>query len=269
MAKIGLKFPVAAVINGYGADGKPTYNQGFIIGKAISAEKSIESNDNQLYGDDAIAESDTSFAGGSVKLGVTDFGDNYNESLQIQGKLLGQAVTTVEGGGYRIRRSALTVAPYVGFGFYKTKKHKNKLVYEATWLYKTVFKTPSESTTTKGKSIEWQTPEIEGTVMAVEGFDNDTYEDTALFETEVAARSWLCEKIHINLLTDRTALDSKLAEVEALNPENYTSASWGSFAIIEDDIEKYYLKSYLTQNDAQYIIQALTNGMSHLVERSV
>ena len=60
MAKIGLKFPVAAVINGYGADGKPTYNQGFIIGKAISAEKSIESNDNQLYGDDAIAESDTS-----------------------------------------------------------------------------------------------------------------------------------------------------------------------------------------------------------------
>ena len=165
MAKIGLKFPVAAVINGYGADGKPTYNQGFIIGKAISAEKSIESNDNQLYGDDAIAESDTSFAGGSVKLGVTDFGDNYNESLQIQGKLLGQAVTTVEGGGYRIRRSALTVAPYVGFGFYKTKKHKNKLVYEATWLYKTVFKTPSESTTTKGKSIEWQTPELSYTIM--------------------------------------------------------------------------------------------------------
>ena len=104
--------------------------------------------------------------------------------------------------------------------------------------------------------------------MAVEGFDNDTYEDTALFETEAAARSWLCEKIHINLLTDRTALDSKLAEVEALNPEDYTSASWGSFAIIEDDIEKYYLKSYLTQNDAQYIIQALTNGISHLVERS-
>ena len=48
----------------------------------------------------------------------------------------------------------------------------------------------------------------------------------------------------------------------------FASSFWGSFAIIEDDIEKYYLKSYLTQNDAQYIIQALTNGMSHLVERS-
>ena len=45
MAKIGLKCPVAAQITGYdSATGAPTYGNGFIIGKAVTAEKTIESN---------------------------------------------------------------------------------------------------------------------------------------------------------------------------------------------------------------------------------
>ena len=78
MAKIGLKCPVAAQITGYdSATGAPTYGNGFIIGKAVTAEKTIESNSNPLYGDDAIAENDSSFASGTIKLGVTDFGNDY------------------------------------------------------------------------------------------------------------------------------------------------------------------------------------------------
>lgn len=268
MARIGLKFPVAATISGYGTDGMPTYNTGFVIGKVVSAEKSIESNDNPLYGDDAVAENDTSFASGSVKLGVTDFGEGYSDSLQIQGKLLGQTVTAITGGGFSIRRSALSTAPYVGFGFYKTKKHNNKFVYEATWLYKVIFKTPSESTNTKGSSIEWQTPEIEGSIMAVEGFDNDTYEDTAIFETEAAAKSWLCGKAGIMLLTDKTALNAKIAEIEALDSEDYTSASWGRLCVVKADVDKSVTKTYMTQAEATTIIQALTSAKSKLVERS-
>ena len=175
MAKIGLKFPVASPITGYTASGMPIYSTGFIVGKAITAEKSIESNDNPLYADDAVAENDTSFAGGTIKLGVSDFGADYKDGLQVQAKMLGH---TIIDSGSGIRRSALDIAPYLGFGFYKTKKQNGKFVYEATWLYKTIFKIPSESTTTKGKSIEWQTPEIEGTIMAVEGYEGDAYEDT-------------------------------------------------------------------------------------------
>ena len=192
MAKIGLKFPVAAAINGYDTvTGEPKYGSGFIIGKAISAEKSIESNDNPLYGDDVIAENDTSFSSGSIKLGVTDFGSNSQESLEIQGKMLGHKVESLTGGGYRLRRASLNVPPYLGFGFYRPKKHNNIMSYEAIWLYKVQFRVPSESASTKGSSIEWQTPEIEGTIMCVEDFDGGTYEDSAIFETEAAAKSWL------------------------------------------------------------------------------
>lgn len=40
--KIGLKCSVAAQITGYdSATGAPTYGNGFIIGKAVTAEKTI------------------------------------------------------------------------------------------------------------------------------------------------------------------------------------------------------------------------------------
>lgn len=43
MAKIGLKCPVAAQITGYdSATGAPTYGNGFIIGKAVTAEKQLK-----------------------------------------------------------------------------------------------------------------------------------------------------------------------------------------------------------------------------------
>ena len=93
MAKIGLKCPVAAQITGYdSATGAPTYGNGFIIGKAVTAEKTIESNSNPLYGDDAIAENDSSFASGTIKLGVTDFGNDYADGLQVQAKMLGYCI---------------------------------------------------------------------------------------------------------------------------------------------------------------------------------
>ena len=265
MAKIGLKFPVASPITGYSKDGMPFYGTGFIIGKAISAEKSIESNDNQLFADDSIAENDTSFASGSIKLGVSDFGSDYMDSLQVQAKMLGHTVVN----GTTIKRGALDIAPYLGFGFYITKKQNNKLVYEATWLYKSVFKVPSESTNTKGKSIEWQTPEIEGSFMAVEGYGNDAYEETEVFETEQEARSWLIDKSHCEPLGDMSSLTSLITEYNALTPETYTSTSWGVFyAKLTKVSEIVSSKSYMGTGEISYWTSQLTNANANLVERS-
>lgn len=268
MAKIGIKFPVFAPISSYGSDGMPVYNGGFVIGKAITAEKSIESNDNPLYADDAVAENDTSFASGSIKLGVADFGRDYADSLQVQGKLLGQTVTELTGGGFSIRRSALTSAPYGGFGFYKTKKHNGKIVYEATWLYKVIFKTPSESTNTKGSSIEWQTPEIEGTIMAVDGFDNDTYEDTAIFETETAAKSWLCGRASLEPNADRTLLNATIAAVDELDPEVYTSASWAALWVIKKEVDATVTKTYMSYSEVNALNAKLSGAKNQLTQRS-
>lgn len=264
MAKIGLKFPVASPITGYTSEGMPIYGTGFIIGKALTAEKSVESNDNPLYADDAIVENDTSFSGGSIKLGVSDFGSDYLDSLQVQAKMLGH--TAAKG---KIQRGALDIAPYLGFGFYKTKKQNNKFIYEATWLFKSVFKIPSESTNTKGKSIEWQTPEIEGTFMAVEGYENDLYEETEVFENEQEAKSWLINKANCEPLGDMSGLTALITDYKALAPETYTSASWGVFySTLTKVSETVSAKSYMGTGEVSYWTSQLTNANANLVERS-
>lgn len=196
MAKIGLKYPVASPITAEPEGSLPTYGTGFVIGKAISANKDITSNDNPLYGDDAVAENDTSFSEGTLTLGVTDFGTSVSDSLEIQAKMLGHTVVT-ENEQKTIRKKAGDNAPYLGVGFYKTKKINNVLMYEATWLYKVQFQLPSESTNTKGESIEWQTPEITGRIMELAN-NEGVYEDTILFSTESACRTWLNTKANIS-----------------------------------------------------------------------
>ena len=265
MARIGIKFAVASPITGYSKDGMPIYGTGFIVGKAISAEISIECNDNPLYADDAMAENDTSFANGTLKLGVADFGSDYLDGLQVQAKMLGHKIVD----GNTILRSALDIAPYLGFGILKTKRQNNKNYYEATWLYKSVYKVPSESTNTKGKSIEWQTPEIEGNFLAVEGYENDVYEEQKIFETSQEAMSWLINKSHCEPLGDMSSRTSLITEYKALSPETYTSTSWGVFyAKLTKVSEIVSSKSYMGTGEISYWTSQLTNANANLVERS-
>jgi hypothetical protein len=74
-------------------------------------------------------------------------------------------------------------------------------MYEATLLYKVKFQLPSEETTTKGQNIEWQTPSITGRITTLPNF-NDTYEATAIFETEAECRTWLNGKLNISASSD-------------------------------------------------------------------
>lgn len=200
MAKIGLKYPVAAIISAEPDGAEPTYGTGFVIGKAVSANKSITSNDNPLYGDDAIAENDTSFSEGTIELGVTDFGTDTEDTLEIQARLLGHTIVdegTVQNPLKVIKKKASDNAPYVGLGYYKTKKLNNVQMYEATLLYKVKFQLPSEETTTKGQNIEWQTPSITGRITTLPNF-NDAYEATAIFATEAECKTWLNTKLNIS-----------------------------------------------------------------------
>lgn len=198
MAKIGLKCPVAAPITAENSGAAPTYGTGFIIGRAVAANKNITSNDNPLYGDDAIAEMDTSFSNGTLELNVTDFGTDSTDSLEIQASLLGH--TIIEEGESPntikvLRKKSGDIAPYLGLGYYKTKKLNGVLMYEATLFYKIQFQLPSENSNTKGENIEWQTPSITGRIMALPDFDGN-YEETAIFSTEAACRTWLFGKLN-------------------------------------------------------------------------
>ena len=155
MAKIGLtnfRFGILTEAN----DGTATYGGAQTPGKAVSCSVDITNNDAKLFADDALAESDTSFAGGTVTMGIDE------DDLTTMATLLGHTITDGE-----MVRSVDDVAPYVGLGRIVTKMVANEKKYKVEFLNKVKFSEPSQENQTKGESVEFSTVEIEGTVAAL------------------------------------------------------------------------------------------------------
>jgi phi13 family phage major tail protein len=169
MAKIGLKYPVY----------KTATSQG-VIGKAIQADISISVNDVKLYADDGIAESDKSFQSGTLTLGVDDLSD------AVQTAFLGHTVNEGE-----ITAKGTDPNPYVGIGFYGVKMVAGVRKYRAIWLTKVQFAEPSDTNATKGDTIAFATPVLEGTIMLD---DNGDWKKEKTFATEAEAIAYLQNK---------------------------------------------------------------------------
>lgn len=176
MAKIGLTNFRYGVLT-EAADGTPTYGGPLTPGKAVSCTVDITNNDASLYADDALAESDTSFAGGSVTMGIDE------ADLTTMANLLGHTLT--EG---VMTRSVDDVAPYVGLGRIVTKMVSNVQKFKVEFLYKVKFSEPSQDNQTKGESVEFSTTEISGTVAALA---NGKWSVTQEFDTKAAALTYL------------------------------------------------------------------------------
>lgn len=169
MAKIGLKYPVY----------KGATTEG-VIGKAIQADISITVNDVKLYADDGIAESDKSFQSGTITLGIDDLSDT------VQTAFLGHAVSEGE-----ITAKGTDDSPYVGIGFYGVKKVSGVRKYRAIWLTKVQFAEPSDTNVTKGETVEFSTPVLEGTIMLD---DSGNWKQEKTFATEAEAITYLQAK---------------------------------------------------------------------------
>lgn len=176
MAKIGLTNFRYGVLT-EAADGTPTYGGPLTPGKAVSCTVDITNNDASLYADDALAESDTSFSGGSVTMGIDE------ADLTTMANLLGHTLT--EG---VMTRSVNDVAPYVGLGRIVTKMVSNVQKFKVEFLYKVKFSEPSQDNQTKGESVEFSTTEIQGTVAALA---NGNWSVTEEFDTKEAAVTYL------------------------------------------------------------------------------
>lgn len=152
MATIGLENLVYADIL-ENANGEETYGVPEKLAKAIQANISVELLEAILYADDAASEVVKEFKQGGLSLGIDDLG-KYNAS-----KLLG---STVDENGVLVSSSEDSPSPKaIGF---RCKKANGE--YRYFWLYRVTFGVPSTNTQTKGESITFNTPTIEGTIMA-------------------------------------------------------------------------------------------------------
>ena len=144
----------------------------------MSCSVTTENNDASLYADDTLAESDNSFAGGTVTMGID------REDNKTLGALLGHEVTE-EG---EMTRNANDVAPYVGLGRIVTKMVDNALKYKVEFLNKVKFSEPSQEETTKGESTEFATTEIEGTIATLA---DGSWSKSQTFDTKTEAIAYL------------------------------------------------------------------------------
>lgn len=176
MAKIGLSNFRYSILT-EASDGTPSYNGAKTPGKAISCNVEISNNSASLYADDVLSESDTSFAGGTVTMGIDE------DDLETMAELLGHTYSDSE-----IIRNANDTAPYVGLGRVVTKMVNNVVKYKVEFLYKVKFSEPSAENNTKGESVEFATTEIEGTVAALK---NGKWSIAKTFATKSEAITYL------------------------------------------------------------------------------
>lgn len=167
-------------------DGTPSYAGAKSFGKAVSAKVDVSTNDATLYADDVLVESDKSFQNAKVTLGVAD------DDMTIFAEILGHKVAESDG---EMVRSAGDAAPWVGLGRVVTKMVGGKYVYKGEFLYKVRFGEPSQEDETKGDSVDFSTPEIEGTAATLA---NGQWSAAQVFDTKAAAVTWVKGKLTAN-----------------------------------------------------------------------
>lgn len=196
MATIGVSKPYYAkysVVNG-----KVSYSGGGVMGKMTEVDSSIEtSEDNNLYADNTVAETDQSFSSGTLTISTDDLSQSVTKDLL---GVVEQALEEIDGVTDEEVKELIfddrQVTPYLGVGFIIKKRRNHVDLWRAIVLTKVMFSVPSDSATTQGESIEWQVPELTGTIMRDDG-ETHMWKREAVFSTEAQAEAFIKRRLNI------------------------------------------------------------------------
>ena len=196
MATIGLSKPYYAVYAN--TSGTVSYSSGAVMGKATDANIEIEtSEDNNLYADNAIAETDRQFTGGTLTLSTDDLSQEVSKAIL---GLTEQTVGTIDGvtdeDVQELIYDDTQVTPYLGIGFIVKKVKKGVTAWRGIVLTKVMFSIPSDPATTQGESIEWQVPELTATIMRDDSATH-MWKREATFTTEAQAEAYIKDRLDI------------------------------------------------------------------------
>lgn len=163
MAIIGLSKPyIATYVNN---NGTVTYSARTVLGKYTNLDLSLDSADeNILYADNGPAESDSQFSGGTVTVTTDDLlAAAFKTALGLTEQAISTTVTTATPKWMVFDDSQN--APYFALGGVIKKKANGAYKWVCFVLEKIKFRNPDLSVATQGETIEWQTPELEATIL--------------------------------------------------------------------------------------------------------
>lgn len=149
------------------------YSTPKVLSKAMKADLTVNTAEAKLYADDALDESANEFINATLKLGIKDLN---NEVLK---EILGQEIDS-----NGILWAGDDEPPYLAIGF---RAKKGNGTYRYVWLLRGKFKLPNEAFETKGESITYKTPEIEGTFSKAHGSKKWKADYTGKETSEVAS----------------------------------------------------------------------------------
>lgn len=192
MAGVGLSKCYAAVYAN--TEGTITYSNGTLIGKAVEYSTSLETgDDNNLYADNGIAESDRSFAGGTMTISTDDL-EQAGSAL-----ILGITPSTISVGGTEVTELIYNddmVVPDMGYGTIIKKKVGGVYKYRAVILTKIKFNIPDDAATTQGETIEWQTPTLTATIMRDDSVKH-AWKREATLDSEAEAEAYIKQVLNV------------------------------------------------------------------------
>lgn len=196
MATIGLSKPYYAVYSNTGTT--VTYATGSVMGKATEANIEIETTDgNNLYADNAIAETDRSFAGGTLTLSTDDLSQEVSKAiLGLREEALTDITGITDEEVSELIYDDQQATPYLGVGFIIKKKVGGVYKWRGVVLTKVMFSVPSDAATTQGETIEWQVPELTATIMRDDSATH-MWKREATFTTEAQAETYIKDRLSI------------------------------------------------------------------------
>ena len=194
MAFIGMRHVVAAELDSHTAGSEPTYkSSGWDVGKAITGNLTINRNTNPLYADDVIAEDDNGITGMDLELGLDDILEEIQAKMGILKEVTSgsPSVTTYY--------DTSAAAKDLGVGYIRVRRKNGVTTFQAIWIYQTKFSKNSENSQTKGETIEWQTPTVNGKCVGldVDGSGDVAFRKIQNFTTEALAAAFLDSLAHI------------------------------------------------------------------------
>lgn len=198
MAIKGLSIPV---VGKYSCTEKTvSYSDGVIAGSAVEYSVSwTTSESNDFYADNNVEETDAgTFQNGELTLKTSDL------TQEVSKLILGLKTATFSYGEDKTAEENVydddAAAPYLGYGIIEMHQINNVTKFRAVVLPRIRFNLPELSATTKGESIEWQTPSITATIMRSEQVDSNYKKPWMMdtwFETESDAIEYLKAKLGV------------------------------------------------------------------------
>lgn len=190
MAQVTLKNLIVAPITAETEGAMPTYGTGKKVGHLMQANISWNRGDVKLYGDDKLVDKDNSITSGTLTIDTTYL--DRAARMMLLDMENANTPATGETQEYSLGGEA---SPYVGCGYVWKDNLIPEKPYIAYWYPKVQF-SMNEDMATKGESIEYGAPQIEGEVFGIvpgSGMKN-RFRLEADFATEAAAIAWVCDK---------------------------------------------------------------------------